>query len=40
VRDVGVAGKEAAVADQDDTRGQGGVAQAQADLRPDARRLA
>jgi hypothetical protein len=40
VRDVGKAGKEAAVADDDDARRQVGVAQPQADLRSYARRLA
>jgi hypothetical protein len=37
---VGKAGKEAAIADNDDARRQVGVAKPQADLRPDPRRLA
>jgi hypothetical protein len=40
VHDVGKAGKQAAIADDDDARRQAGVAQPQADLRSDARRLA
>jgi hypothetical protein len=38
--DVGQAGKDAPIADDNDTRRQIGVAQAQADLWPDTRRLA
>jgi hypothetical protein len=40
VRDVGYVGEQRTVADDDDARGQSRIAQAHADLRPDARRLA